>query len=843
MTTSVIGKDPEDLVLGQGVYRAAFPAYRVFVFGYEVTEDVVEVRVNHSGGSAERSAGGCSFTLVNPFDKYILTHEDMRVIGRGRNAVKNEYGNKIKQYLDDSTNMFSCEEEIYAALADDTKTMMETLMSQGYSEDDSIQALNKLYEIADVTKGDLAVAWNDAYVPGWFKKEVLGKKMAFSQEVKPEKNSGLVKYEPQTVFDYPMQEGDCIFHANDPVRIAFRDPYDPRVWYWMFSGFMDTFTENVGTNNESLVTITCTDVSKMARYALVNTNVGAFDQDVTDQLREISNVSTQNVSLYQEFFGNLTLFEILETIFFGADSLSGVVTETAAAYVAAMSNEDLWVYLASEMKDGIGSFAEVVNSMKETEEADGQGMAGVVWSHFPSAEEYRAQVKAHYINREIEATSGRLQGRNLPAVSGPREVFFKRASKKVGLSAFFIGDLSVEDKVIGKEMQDLGRWTSILNHRVCEADLQTMSVDGNIHYTGVEPISVDNIISTIGSDLTNFPVGCGYVFYLGPAKLGSDLGRNVMDKGLTQSISLHSTFRDRLSMVYDLAERIEFRFYATPRGDLVFEMPLYDFGPEYFATGGFDARSFDTGGLDQTNKEYLKYKEIFGKEYSGKYESDAYYLLTSMQILAETQGSNFIPVDYAKAPKFDYLKDFTIERYDQLNYSNTLTDEGVYTVFLTTQMTIASLATAGGADIHSTQPAYARGLIPTLGARVGSGDPWGFIDTAEGAEAFSALKLNQINAEARNLAINTVPKFGLMVNRPVFWRQRNYYANIVSLQHSIVWNGDCSTTVNLNQVRGWTGEIDASGLPVHAHFGGNRPFNLAEFLQQYVKKGKPTQEK
>jgi len=829
---STFTKDPEALALEQGIYRAAFPAYRVFIFGYEVTEDVVEVRVNHSGGSAERSAGSCSFTLLNPYDKYIINHADMISIGKGRNAVKNEYGAKIKQALDDSMYMFSCEEEIEAALAQDTATMMEALTAQGYSEDESIKALNKIYEIRDKTKDDLSVAWNDAYVPGWYKREILNKKMAFSQETKPVETSNLVKYQPETIFDYPMQEGDCIFHSNDPVRIAFRDPYDPRVWYWMFAGFMDTFTENVGTNNESILAITCTDVSKMARYALVNTNVGAFDQDVTKQLQEISNVSTQNVSLYQEFFGNLTLFEILETLFFGAESLSGVVTELSAAYVASMSNEDLWVYLASEMKDGIGEFAEVVNSMKETAEKDGAGLASVVWSHFPSAEEYRTKVKAHYINRQLDSTSGRLQGRNLPAVSGPREVFFKRASKKVGLSAFFLGDLSTEDKAIGQEMQDLGLWTSILNHRVCESDLQTMSVDGNIHFDGAVA-TIENIISTVGTDLTNFPVGSGYVFYLGPAKLGSDLGRNVMDKGLTQSISLHSTFRDRLSLIYDLAERIDFRFYATPRGDLVFEMPLYDFGPEYFATGGFDSKAFESNNIGQI------YKDIFGQEYSGKYGTSA-AALTTMQIQAESQGANFELNDYTKQPDFDYLKEFTIEKYDQFNYSNTSTDEGVYTAFLTTQMTIASLATAGGSDIHSTQPAFARGLIPTLGARVGSGDVWGFIDTAEGAEAFSALQLNKINAEARNLAISTVPKFGLMVNRPVFWRQRNYYANIVSLQHSIMWMGDCATTINLNQVRGWTGEISPEGLPVHAHFGGNRPFNLAEFLQQYLAPKEPT---
>ncbi|MFA5163903.1 MAG: hypothetical protein WC441_05310 [Patescibacteria group bacterium] len=825
---SVMNKDPEELALEQGIYRAAFPAYRVFIFGYEVTEDVTEVRVNCSGGSAERSAGSCSFTLLNPYDKYILNHEDMRAIGKGRNAVKNEYDAKIKQAIGDSAYAFSSNEELESMLMDDTAAQVQALMDQGYSEDASVLAVSKAIEIKDSTKGDLSVAWNDAYVPGWYKREILEKKMTFTQETLAVENTNMVRYDAKTIFDYPMQEGDCIFHANDPVRIAFRDPYDPRIWYWMFSGFMDTFTENVGTNNESLVSITCTDVSKMARYALVNVSSGTLDLRITDLIREIANVATTNVSLYQEFFGNLTLFEILETVFFGSGSLSGLLKESTAAFVANMTQEDLWNYVSSEMSNGVGesTFA-AVNSGNMWDSASG--------SYYESAESYRPKVLEHMISRKLDQQHGMLQGRDLPPVTGPREVCFQRASDRIGLSAFFLGTMDEEDKRIGQEIKDLGVWTDILNHRVQEKDLLRMSKDGSSYFDG-ETYTVANIISAIGTDIEHYPVGSGKVYYFAPAKLGSDLGRNVMDKSLTQSISMHSVFRDRLSLIYDLAERIDFRFYATPRGDLVFEMPLYDFGPEYFATGGSNAADIDT------STEFQKYKDVFGEEYAGKYGSSAYEL-TSMQIFAETLGSNFEIVDYSKPPKFDYMKDFTIEKYDQIGYSNTSTDEGVFTVFVSTQMTISSLNTAKNANIHSSQPAFSLGLIPTLGARVGSGDVWGYLDTAEAAEAFSALQLNKINAEARNLAINTVPKFGLMVNRPVFWRQRNYYANIVSLQHSIMWMGDCATTINLNQVRGWTGDIDAQGYPLHSHFGGDRPFNLAEFLQQYLTKGKPTQSK
>lgn len=53
----------------EGVYRDAFPAYRVFIYYHEVTADVTEIRVNQAGGSAERSAGGVSLTLLNPADR------------------------------------------------------------------------------------------------------------------------------------------------------------------------------------------------------------------------------------------------------------------------------------------------------------------------------------------------------------------------------------------------------------------------------------------------------------------------------------------------------------------------------------------------------------------------------------------------------------------------------------------------------------------------------------------------------------------------------------------------------------------------------------------------------
>lgn len=800
-------QDPEQLVVETGIYRAAFPAYRVFIYGYEITEDVVEVRVNQSGGSAERMAGSCSITLLNKFDKYIINHSDMKAIGKSRNALKQEYDAKIKQAVDNSIYAFESSAGLAKALADDEKAVVESLLSQGYSEDQTVQMVAKLHEIEDSTKGDLAVAWDDAYIPGWYKREILGKKMSYSQEVKEVQDTNLVRYKAETLFDYPMQEGDCIFHANDPVRIVFRDPFDPRVWHWRFAGFLDTFTENVSNNNESVLTLSCTDVSKMARYSLIHINTGLQDINLVEQ--ELENMSTVNISLYQDFLGNLTLFEILETVFYGSKSLQGVVKESTQSRIVNMSQEEIINYMFSNFK-------------MDSEEAT-----------FGDIESWRSRAMDLMVSRKLDTLSGLLQGRELGAVSSPRGVKFRRKSDRFGVTAYFLGTPDSADLEIGSAIKDLGQWNEILHHRVRESDLTSMSVDGDIYFSG-DP-TIDNIIYTIGTDLEHYPVGGGRVYCLLPANLGSNLGRNVMDKTLIQSISFHSTFRDRLSLIYDVAERIDFRFYATPKGDLVFEMPFYDFNPEFFATGN---SIIDTG-FDRS-AVIQKYEDVFDQAYSGKY-GDSAQALTSLQIQTEAEGSNFDIIDYSKQPVFDYGKEFVIEQYDQYGYSNTSTDEGVITAYTCIQRTVSSNNSLQNENIHAAQKSVARGLIPTLGFRVGSGDPWGYVDTAEGAEAYSALSLNRVNAEARNLSINTSPKFGLMVNRPLFWRTRNYYANIVSLSDSIVWMGDCTTTINLNQVRGWTGDMDSSGNPLHTHFGGNRAFNLAEFLQQYLTKGKTTQ--
>ena len=67
-----------------GLVRHAFPAYRVFIYGYEVTEDVFEVDVNWNIGRAPMT---CTVTLSNELDKYLYTLEDLNKIYYGNKNI------------------------------------------------------------------------------------------------------------------------------------------------------------------------------------------------------------------------------------------------------------------------------------------------------------------------------------------------------------------------------------------------------------------------------------------------------------------------------------------------------------------------------------------------------------------------------------------------------------------------------------------------------------------------------------------------------------------------------------------------------------------------------------
>ena len=64
--------------------RHAFPAYRVFIYGVNVTEDVLQAEVRWNYGRAPNT---CNITLANDLDKYIFTTKDLKALFKNEKKI------------------------------------------------------------------------------------------------------------------------------------------------------------------------------------------------------------------------------------------------------------------------------------------------------------------------------------------------------------------------------------------------------------------------------------------------------------------------------------------------------------------------------------------------------------------------------------------------------------------------------------------------------------------------------------------------------------------------------------------------------------------------------------
>jgi len=813
----------------EGIYRAAFPAFRVFIYGQEVSGDVIDVRVNQSGGSMDRAPSTCSITLHNPLDKYIIDHTDMVALSDSREQLVN--------YLKDNVTLFAGLQQYFRDEAGEDVDVLEAFFGAfaneqvGQSFVDVVSAFNDELRAAS---GWFQENWEEGSVPDSIKKTVVEKK---ATQYAPESQKVIDAlgedwdafpiFLEDYIYTYPFTEGDCIFHPNDPIRIAFRDPFVPTIWYWMFSGFVDGFTEDVGVNQESTVTIVGTDVSKTLRYSYFQLNVDAgLDKSIQEIFKfdpafeGAGDVAALNWVAYQELFAHFTAYEILEMLFFGKEAYEGVMTELTNRAVEAFSDSEVQVFL---QKHGVYKSLDEINKMTDTQRRS-------------SLEEYL-----------IGAKQSRFQGSFFPPVYAPHGVTFKRKEESKGVYAYYIGDAELDglEKATGSPitMGNLRQLNDMLHSRVRVDDLTDMAAD-ETSAPNSDGLGVVDVVSIIGSDIDTYPVGGGRVFYVAPTRLGLGLSAGVMNEMVSGAQGdLHSDFRDRLTYIYDLAEQIQFCFYSTGRGDLVFEMPFYDFDPWMF--DGEDSHITNAeiegrAGLQGLRKEGEKPLREWVSEWSaasGDYtESDILEMMelsSDLQLTLEGFGGSY------NAQNFNYSDYFTINRHETFGFSSSLNDNGLKTLARIAPNNIARVEEANDINSRRFQWAAAHGLVPLLGVRPAADKgPWTEVTSEEAARLFAAVELRKTNAEARNIGLQTLPHFGLMVNRPLYWRQRNYVANIVSCQHSMVVNSACDTTVNVNLARGWKGvykEGTSPKLEDFQHFGGETPFNYARLLSENAK--------
>lgn len=801
----------------EGVYRAAFPAFRVFIYGQEVSGDVVEVRVNQSGGSMDRSPSTCSISLVNTNDKYIIDHNDMIAIQNGREALINKLSESVTAYYDN-----------YCTLPDDSGVKGDVLSEymRILSSDSRFSPLNAeiddLYQTIKAFQGSDEGRWLARTVPDRVKLSTLSKK---SLEIIPNWSKfqdnyksdylykGIFEGSTSAKYVYPLTEGDCIFHPNDPVRVAFRDPFVPQIWYWMFAGFVDGFVEDRGVNQDSIVTINCTDVTKVARYSFFQLDVGATRDPNLAALFPIFEgvLSTTKWVAYQNLFATFSIYDILEILFFGIDDYSRTLNFMTEQFLKDMDDDEANIYL---MNTATKMSIDQIKALTRTERDD--------------------LVKTYVKGKRTE----RFAGAELPALATPRgDVRFQRKSIEHGVYALFLGiDKNSNGDSLEASMGEfinnanLKKINDYFQHRVTSEDFSIMGKTSDDKKVSSKNMSMNDIVSYIGLHQENYPVGGGRVFYVAPSGLAMGTASGILDEMVAGGGgSLHSEYKDRLTFLYDVAEQIQFCFYATPKGDVVFEMPFYDFDPWMFSDNSSFVANTVLADVTKLARERLDSWAKGSTKYTA--EEIAEMMELSSNLTMAEEGFSFYDMD-----DLDYSSYYIIDKNETYGFSNALSDSGLKTMGRCTPKNVEKQGEGGQAnDTNSreTQFVVAPELAALLGFRPASEkSAWTFVTSDEGARVMAAIDLRRSNSEARSLNIQVLPHFGLMVNRPLYWRQRNYVANIVSCQHSIVVNSSCETQVNVNYARGWKGEYhDGGEMEIFRHFGGDLPFSYVTLLK------------
>jgi len=706
-----------------GQVRHAFPAFKVYIFGVDVTEDVLNVEIKYHTG---KSPNICTVTLANDLDKYILTTKEMVLFfgSKVREAIENKYMKLIEQTR---------------GQLNDEQTMEQITESEILQQLDHIQFPNKRL----VLLSKLLEKLDDIEAP----------------DINDKTDGSHVRQLTGHVFRYPFHAEDPIFHANDPIRVFLRDPFNPSRWYHGFTGFLSDFDDHVDENNQKILTIVAEGPTKILRYARMATNPGIVDMGAI----QVAKLDAIDRSFWEEGFYDITLPEYMFALIFGNDPNGDIAQPTG---------------------ESSGKFS------IRSKDAAGNARA--------------SQIRF--------AAAGRFNyGRSTVIEYGPK------TTTKINEDQLDMGATPY------CSVSTLEEYQSIIDHELKESDLYDL-LDENVGWTATKtsgtrtqvlnevndymknlPRKADGtpdphgLMDFLGKRTDLYPPDSGALIILIPASFHPETNRNILMKDLIQSPGMTTTFRSRLSMIYETIERIEFVFYESPKGDLICEFPLYDFDP-------------DDWGFNEVKKNIVN--GLPGA--------------TDRSVIPISYKSEFESKDIKCGP---FAPRWIIEKRDTINFSKGITDEKVRTELACDWNLVTGWRKAVGLSTGILPPAVVqlKHLIPLYWARLEQADPKGHISSAEAAHAYAHITLNKMNADAKNLGINTVPNLGTWLNRPMYFLPRNCIGTLTSITHSVKWGmgGSMDTRLNINYIRGWDGLLDIHNNPVYTTIGGlpSRPLN------------------
>ncbi len=701
--------------------RYAYPKYKVFIFGVEVTDDCVGIsKTEHESGAPNT----CTVTLLNESDDYVITTNDMAtLVGVPGGKVNIPWLNGLAG-VDQSSNPLN-------------------------------KAVGRGKEITGIQSKR--------------KTAILNRKNSVIQQINqsdrqgptgtPISETNLTNYYGTSVKRYPFADGAPIFHSMDPVRIAMRDPFNPARWYWHFSGFVSDMVESTDENNVKTLNIVVEDPSKLFRYTRVFLNPGIIDAKVV-----IADEDLRVQSFYASFLRGLSLPEIFFTLFFGPDRAGTEKTSQSSTSATGKSK------LSTKVR-GIGHFA----------------LDASTYCTF---------------GPEPEAVAPKSSDSTNKSPTGKRGLVDVKPPQKLG----------------GANGDSLQTWQSLIDHEVQPSDLYTMATEADRAVANLiedrasslgkngDKLLVEDVIGYIGSHPEQYLVDGGRLMMLIPASLGSE-NNAIMMNDIIQSYALNSEWHSAGEIMMEVISRIQFVMYATPKGDIVIEPPLYDFDPDDFGLKPISGDSF-ADSLPSSN--------------SGSGKDNAISILALGEL---------------KFPGYDrgpYGRSYIILKRDTYKWESAFIDEKVYTIAICPHNIVQNWDTIPNTSIiGDMQVVRLPDLIPLYGVRPAPITPRGYLATSEAAHLFAAITLAKLNADSHNASIQHVPNIKLWLNRPIYVEGRNFIGTTKQITNTITWGaaGDMNTTSDLYAIRTWGGQVSEKDptQPIFTTIGGqgSRPLDYS----------------
>lgn len=328
---------------------------------------------------------------------------------------------------------------------------------------------------------------------------------------------------------YPFWAREPIFHPNDPVVVFVRDFFDPTTWHWGFVGEVSDCSVSTGVDGEERVTIMAEDPLRKFAFSRVATNPSVLD---IDKVAEAEDFVFRTFSA--ENFSNLTLEEYIFSVAYGPGEIG------AAGRIEGLSARD---------RAALGA--------RETLDITRRNADGVV--HTQQVPRYG--VGGFDLERSRVFAFGPAPASPTGTPGQPRLPIFKELERQLDGDAALEAYQSTVDTVL--------RWQDVFDRRLPNTGSPT-------------PETIEDVMDEIGQNPQYYPVDGGRIILLAPASLGPDTNSDVLTRELVGAIPNSTSFRSRLEMLYQVLDRLEFRLFCTPKGDVCVEMPLCDFAPHNF---------------------------------------------------------------------------------------------------------------------------------------------------------------------------------------------------------------------------------------------------------------------